>query len=53
MANKKWIEKRVSVSFSKPEWDKLEAYCELQGRSYTDVIRELVRKLKIPKSEND
>lgn len=27
----------------------LDAYCEATGRKKTDVLRELIRKLKVPK----
>jgi predicted DNA-binding protein len=46
MANKKWTTRRLSVGFSKEESEILETYCEMTGRTYTDVIRECVRKLK-------
>jgi hypothetical protein len=42
---KKLIEKRITIGFSKPEIERLEAYCQITGRSYTDVIRECVRNL--------
>ncbi|OKH23068.1 CopG family transcriptional regulator [Hydrococcus rivularis NIES-593] len=44
---RKLIEKRITIGFSKPEIEKLEAYCKVTGRSYTDVIRECVRNLTI------
>lgn len=46
MANKKWTTRRLSVGFSREESEILETYCEMTGRTYTDVIRECVRKLK-------
>lgn len=48
MARKKWTEKRITIGFSKPEIEQLDAYCEATGRDYSDVIRECVRKLKVP-----
>ncbi|AFY76782.1 Ribbon-helix-helix protein, copG family [Pleurocapsa sp. PCC 7327] len=44
---RKLIEKRITIGFSKPEIEKLEAYCKVTGRSYTDVIRECIRNLTI------
>jgi hypothetical protein len=49
---KKLIEKRVTIGFSKPEIEQLEAYCRVTGRSYTDVIRECVRNLAIVSIRN-
>lgn len=47
MARRKWVEKRIKISFSQTEIEKLEAYCEKHEREYSDVIRELVRNLKL------
>jgi hypothetical protein len=44
---RKLIEKRITIGFSKPEIETLEAYCNEMGRSYADVIRECVRNLAI------
>lgn len=50
MARQKWIEKRLNISLSKTEVDLLETYCTENEREYTDVIRELVRTLKVNKA---
>ena len=47
MSRTKWAEKRLTLSFSKAEIEVLEAYCIKNQREYTDVIRELVRSLKL------
>jgi hypothetical protein len=47
---KKIIKKRITVGFSQPEIEQLEAYCKVTGRSYTDVIRECIRNLAISSS---
>lgn len=47
MSRAKWVEKRLNICFAKPEIEKLEAYCKKHQREYTDVIRELVRSLKV------
>lgn len=44
MADKKWVVKRLTINLSKQEAEKLEKYCQQTGRSYTDVIRELIRQ---------
>jgi hypothetical protein len=50
---KKIIEKRITIGFSKPEIEQLEAYCQETGRSYTDIIRECIRNLTICLSKNE
>lgn len=42
---------KVRLDFWVEEDEKvlLEAYCEAVGRKKTDVLRELIRKLRIPK----
>lgn len=44
---KKLIEKRITIGLSQQEIDRLDLYCDLTGRSYTDVIRECVRNLAL------
>jgi hypothetical protein len=44
---KKLIEKRITIGLSQQEFDRLDFYCDLTGRSYTDVIRECVRNLAL------
>lgn len=36
----------VSVRFTEKEVEILKAYCEQEGRTQTDVLREFVRSLK-------
>jgi hypothetical protein len=38
----------ITVSLSKPELEYLEAYCKSVYRTSDDVLRELIRKLKVP-----
>ena len=47
MSTRKWAEKRISVSFTKLEVEKLEAFCTKHQLGITEVIRELVRNLKV------
>jgi len=47
MARRKWVEKRIKVSFSQPEMEILNNYCDKHEREFSDVIRELVRNLKV------
>jgi hypothetical protein len=47
MVNKKWAVKRLTVNLTSTERQKLEEYCEKTGRPATDVIRELLRSLKV------
>jgi predicted DNA binding CopG/RHH family protein len=44
---KKLIKKRLTIGLSEPDIEKLEAYCKVTGRNYSDVIRECIRKLKL------
>jgi predicted DNA-binding protein len=45
-------EKRVDIRIPEIEFQLLENYCKLTGRTKTDVLRELIRSLKrkLPKS---
>jgi hypothetical protein len=49
---KKLIEKRITIGLSQQEIDRLDFYCDLTGRSYTDVIRQCVRNLETILSES-
>jgi hypothetical protein len=49
---RKLIERRITVGLSKLEVEHLEAYCEAMCRNYSDVIRDCIRKLKIPDEVN-
>ena len=42
-----WSEKRLMVSLSKVEVDLLESYCLRHNKKQAEVIRELVRNLKV------
>jgi predicted DNA-binding protein len=41
--------KKLTVRCSEKEYERLLAYCQQQSRSQNDVLRELIRKLKIQK----
>jgi hypothetical protein len=45
-------EKRVDIRIPEVEFQLLEDYCKLTGRTKTDVLRDLIRSLKrkLPKS---
>jgi predicted DNA-binding protein len=43
------MKKSVFFRLADEELEKLEAYCESNGRSKSDVLRELIRSLKIKK----
>ncbi|MBH8556110.1 CopG family transcriptional regulator [Nostocaceae cyanobacterium CENA357] len=45
--NKKWPIKRIMISLTSTESEKLEKYCVTTGRAATDVVRELIRSLPI------
>ncbi|MBC1221523.1 CopG family transcriptional regulator [Nostoc sp. UCD121] len=47
MVNKKWAVKRLTVNLTSTERQKLEQYCAKTGRPFNDVIRELLRCLKV------
>lgn len=49
---KKWIAKRITISLSQVEAERLELFCQQQGREATDVMRECVRNLKLQPSPN-
>jgi len=51
--NKKWAVKRITINLTSNEAEKLEKYCSMTGRPATDVIRELIRSLKVEAAEND
>ncbi len=51
--NKKWAVKRITINLTSNEAEKLERYCNVTGRPATDVIRELIRSLKIEATETD
>ncbi|MBD2579701.1 ribbon-helix-helix domain-containing protein [Oscillatoria sp. FACHB-1406] len=41
------MKKSVFFRLTSEEFERLEAYCKATGRSKSDVLRELVRNLKI------
>ncbi|MFB2978064.1 hypothetical protein [Microseira sp. BLCC-F43] len=41
---------RLDLLIDESEKELLESYCLATGRTKTDVLRELIRKLKLPKS---
>ncbi|MCC3409839.1 MAG: ribbon-helix-helix protein, CopG family [Microcoleus sp. PH2017_10_PVI_O_A] len=43
------MKKSVFFRLTDEEFEKLEAYCKSVGRSKSDVLRELIRSLKIKK----
>ncbi|MEB3224563.1 MAG: ribbon-helix-helix domain-containing protein [Synechococcus sp.] len=43
------MKKSVFFRLTDEEFEKLEAYCKSTGRSKSDVLRELIRSLKIKK----
>lgn len=45
--NKKWAVKRLTINLTSSEAENLEKYCSSTGRPATDVIRELIRSLKV------
>ncbi|MEH2279696.1 MAG: CopG family transcriptional regulator [Nostoc sp.] len=47
MVNKKLAVKRLRVLLTSTERQKLSEYCAKTGRPATDVIRELLRSLKV------
>jgi predicted DNA-binding protein len=49
--NKKWAVKRMTINLTLNEAEKLDKFCSTTGRPATDVIRELVRSLKIEETE--
>ncbi|MBD2536942.1 CopG family transcriptional regulator [Nostoc flagelliforme FACHB-838] len=51
MVNKKWAVKRLTVNLTSIERQKLSQYCAKTGRSMNDVIRELLRSLKVDSDE--
>ncbi|MGB3207784.1 MAG: CopG family transcriptional regulator [Crinalium sp.] len=44
------MKKRLDFRIEKSEFNLLEEYCAVVGRTKTDVLRELIRKLKVPQS---
>ena len=44
------MKKRLDFRIEESEFNLLEEYCAAVGRTKTDVLRELIRKLKVPKS---
>jgi predicted DNA-binding protein len=44
------MKKRLDFRLEDFELEILEAYCTVTGRTKSDVLRELIRKLKIKKS---
>ncbi len=48
MSKPKLALKRINIDLSEIEHAKLQTYCQLTGRTATDVLRESVRKLKLP-----
>ena len=51
MVNKKWAVKRLTVNLTSTEIEKLSQYCARRGRPFNDVIRELLRSLKVESQE--
>ncbi|MEH1800084.1 MAG: CopG family transcriptional regulator [Nostoc sp.] len=51
MVNKKWAVKRLTVNLTSTERQKLSQYCAKTGRPMNDVIRELLRSLKVDRDE--
>ncbi|MBD2536923.1 CopG family transcriptional regulator [Nostoc flagelliforme FACHB-838] len=51
MVNKKWAVKRLTVNLTATETQKLSEYCEKTGRPINDVIRQLLRSLKVDSDE--
>ena len=51
MVNKKWAVKRLTVNLTLTEREKLSQYCARTGRPFNDVIRELLRSLKVDSDE--
>ena len=43
------MNKNVFFRLNDEEFALLEAYCEAVGRTKSDVLRELIRKLRVPK----
>lgn len=43
------MKKRLDFRIEESEFHLLEEYCSAVGRTKTDVLRELIRKLKVPK----
>jgi len=39
----------LTVRIEESEMERLKAYCEATGRTQTDVVRDLIRKLRIAK----
>ncbi|MEA5624291.1 CopG family transcriptional regulator [Nostoc sp. UHCC 0251] len=44
---KKWVAKRITINLTSVEAQKLKKYCSSTGRPVTDVIRQLIRFLKV------
>ncbi|MEH2039252.1 MAG: CopG family transcriptional regulator [Nostoc sp.] len=51
MVNKKWAVKRLTVNLTATETQKLSQYCAKTGRPINDVIRALLRSLKVDSDE--
>ncbi|MEH1916775.1 CopG family transcriptional regulator [Nostoc sp.] len=51
MVKKKWAVKRLTVNLTATETQKLSQYCAKTGRPFNDVIRELLRSLKVDSDE--
>ncbi|RCJ32622.1 CopG family transcriptional regulator [Nostoc punctiforme NIES-2108] len=51
MVNQKWAVKRLTVNLTATETQKLSQYCAKTGRPMNDVIRELLRSLKVDRDE--
>ena len=43
----------ITFRLTQAEKDLLQAYCEQEGRTQTDVLRELIRKLKRKAKKTD
>ena len=41
------------VNLAHADWEHLEAYCTLTGKDCSEVLRDCVRKLKLPKANKD
>lgn len=46
------MEKNVFFRLPESEFERLEAYCEATGRTKSEVLREAIRKLRMPKKRS-
>ncbi len=45
-SSKKWTGKQITLDLTADEAKKLEEYCQQTGKTATDVIRELIQRLR-------